>query len=248
MRGHEASPLERALALTAGLAMLSSCDSGSPTAPAPAPSALTLVVRDAADLGAQLPAIEALLRQTFLEVDGALDVGPLTSVVTVDPARTIPGWGLGGYTLGPREIELVFDPQFPRLDELLTERLPHIVAHELHHAVRWRDPGPYRTLLEAMVSEGLADDFALELLGGPLPPWSNAFPRREGSRYLDRARPEFDSTRFDFGAWFFGLGTDLPPWTGYTLGYRLVRDYRADHPATPAAQLVSAPADAFRPD
>ena len=239
--------LNRALALV-GLAMLPACDTKSPTeAPAPA-SPLTVVVNDPQTLAGQRASIDAILDETFRRADTALAVGTTTAFVSVDPARTIPDWGLGGYTLGPREIEIVIDPDFPGLDQLLPQRLPQVVAHELHHAVRWRDPGPYRTLLEALVSEGMADHFAVELLGGPIAPWSRAFPERETAAYLDRARAEFDNSRFDFGAWFFGIGTDLPPWTGYTLGFRIVRDYLEENPGYSAAELVSAPAADFRPD
>jgi uncharacterized protein YjaZ len=111
---------------------------------------------------------------------------------------------------------------------------------------RWRGPSPYGTLLEALVFEGLADRFALELLGGAPPPWIEAFPEQQTDAYIERARPELDQF-FDFEAWFFGIGSDLPRWTGYTLGYRLVGDYKAENPGSTAASLVHTPAEAFRP-
>ena len=211
-------------------------------------SPLQVVFVDPAALSGHQAVVESLIAETFERASGALPLGSVSVTVSTDAARVVPGWGLGGYTLGPNEIEIVIDPLFPSLAEVLPQRLPHIAAHEFHHAVRWRDPGPYQTLLEALVFEGMADHFALELVPGPLPPWSKAFREGQTAHYLARARPEFDNADFDFNAWFFGLGTDLPPWTGYTLGFRLVRDYLASHPGSTAAQLVSTPAEAFRPD
>ncbi len=58
---------------------------------------------------------------------------------------------------------------------------------------------------------------------------------------------ELDSTGFNFGHWFFTGNSELPPWTGYTLGFRLVQDYLDRNPGTSAASLVQTPAELFRP-
>ena len=97
-----------------------------------------------------------------------------------------------------------------------------------------------------MISEGLADHFAIELLDAPVPPWSRAFPESSTERYLDQATPLWDSSSFDRSAWFFGTGS-LPRWTGYTLGYRLVERYQSANPGQSAADLVHTSADVFRP-
>ncbi len=84
-----------------------------------------------------------------------------------------------------------------------------------------------QTLLEALVSEGLADHFAIELLEVPVPPWSDALPWTETAHYLELAQPEFDSVEYGHPRGFFGSSPDLPCWTGYTLGFRLVESYQA---------------------
>jgi len=234
-----------AFALT--LIGVSGCDSSSsPTEVDQAPSAISVLFINTEAIAEHEELIRSLLEDVAARAAGALDLGMIQVTVTVDAGRAIPGWGIGGYALGPTEIEIVVDPGFPGLDQVLIDRLPHIAAHEMHHAVRWCGPGPYATLLEALVFEGMADHFGREVVGAPLPPWTQAFPRRETVLYLERARPEFDRT-FDFEAWFFGVATDLPVWTGYTLGYRLVGDYLAANPGTSAASLVDTPAEALRP-
>jgi uncharacterized protein YjaZ len=164
--------------------------------------------------------------------------------VTTEASRTIPGWSIGGYALGPDRIELVIDPQAADLDVLLAERLPHIIAHELHHTVRLIDPGIYVTLGEALVFEAMADHYALGLIGDPPPPWTSAFPASDTPVYLERALPLLDQP-FNFEAWFFGVGTDLPQWTGYTLGFRILRDYYERNPAQTPATTVNAPTEQF---
>lgn len=237
-----------AFALLSAVLLAAGCDSRTPTEGG-GPSGSNSVVFN--DPGGQLAALEpsfrALLGSTIETASRALPVTGVTIQVSPDAARSIPGYGLGGYTLNPFTIDIVADPAFPALAQVLPDRLPPLAAHELHHAIRWRGPGYGVTLLEAMVSEGLADHFAVELLGAAVPPWSRALSENSIQRYLDLARPELDSTTFDFGRWFFGTA-ELPPWTGYTLGFRLVEDYMASHPGSTAAGLVNTSAQAFRPD
>ncbi|MDA8018231.1 MAG: DUF2268 domain-containing protein [Thermoanaerobaculia bacterium] len=222
--------------------------SSSPTAPAnPSPS-VSVVFLDATLTADQQETIRQVVVSTVERASAAIDVGALRCTVSSDMARTIPEWGLGGYALGPGDIEIVVDPEFGALDSVLTSRLPVLVAHEVHHTVRWRNPGPYGTLLDAFVFEGLADHFTVELLGAAIPPWSMALTPPEIERYLNRARPELDDTNYDFNAWFFGRGSDLPRWTGYSIGFHLVDVYLANHPGRSAASLVHEPSESFRPD
>ena len=101
-----------------------------------------------------------------------------------------------------------------------------------------------------MITEGLADRFCLEVLDAAflLPPWDDAFPPDRTAIFFDLARPEFDNREYDRDRWFFGVNASIPRWMGYTLGFRLVENYQAKHPGVTAAQLVSKPALAFRPD
>lgn len=194
-------------------------------------------------------AIRQLIDHALNDVRTVLpELDPVRVTVAADAARSIPGYGMGGFAHGGERIEIVVHPGFPGLGQRLSARLPGIVAHEAHHIVRARGPGYGSTLFESMISEGLADHFSVELLGVPVPPWSMAFSAEDVPVYEARARPLFDSTSFDFEAWFFGVGSDLPAWVGYTLGYRYVAAYQSANPEESAARLVRTPADAFRPD
>jgi uncharacterized protein YjaZ len=97
------------------------------------------------------------------------------------------------------------------------------VAHELNHSKRILDgPGYGTTLGEAIVTEGLADNFSIVAYPETPPiPWTNALQPDE----LDR------------------LGADdLPRWAGYTIGATWVRDFLTAHPEVDAtaATLLTA--------
>lgn len=219
---------------------------GGPSGP-PAGQNAIVIADPGGALSSQETTIRDLVQTTLDRVNG---VWPLTGVtITIDPdaTRAIAGYGIGGFAPDGATVDISIDTSFPDWEGLLAARLPAIVAHELHHVRRWRGPGYGGTLLQAMVSEGLADHFAVELLGAPVPPWSDAFPRDQTAPLLELARPQFDSTSYDHAYWFFGPNPPLPRWTGYTLGFRIVEDYLAAHPGATAGGLVDTPADAFRP-
>jgi uncharacterized protein YjaZ len=232
-----------------GLLFASSlCCGNAATAPSDARLANRIVI---ADPSGQLRPHEATLRATL---DGMLArVAPMfaltdvTITVTADASQAIGGYGVGGFTPDRRTVRLYVDPDFPGLAEVLSARIGPMLAHELHHAARWRSPGYGATLGEAMISEGLADRFAIELTGVAVPPWCQAFPDAEVPRWLDRARPMLH-TSYSHSAWFFGADPDLPRWTGYTLGYHFVTAYIERHPGSSAASLVAAPASQFLPN
>lgn len=236
--------------LVAGTLVLlgAGCDGSSPSEPGSPGAQATIVIVDPGGAFVQHhAAIRELLGQTLEKASSVLTVGAVTITVSADPGATILGWGIGGFA-DDSSIAIVVDPSFPGLGEILPERLPPLAAHEIHHVARFRGIASGGTLLEALVSEGLADRFAIELLGSPVPPWCEAFPEDQNDHYLARAFPLLDSTDYGHLAWFFGVGTDLPRWTGYTLGFRLVSAYQARHPGRSAAQLVHAPASQFRPE
>src|SRR5574337_69887 len=96
-------------------------------------------------------------------------------VYFVNPAETIPEiGGIGGFTPDAHTIFVSVNPHHPKFKVALKRELGQQLAHELHHCVRWRNPGYGKTLFEAMVSEGLADHFSMELTGTSAPPWSHA--------------------------------------------------------------------------
>ena len=198
-------------------------------------------------LANHVPAIREVVESTLRRVIQVLPLTAVTITVIPDPKRTIPGYGIGGYTPNANTVSIYLDPTFPEFAQVLSDRLPRTLAHEFHHCLRWRGPGYGRTLFEALITEGLADHFTLELLNGVPSPWSDAFPRDDTAKYLDLALAELDTKDYNHARWFFRGDHILPRWTGYTVGFRLVEAYKAHHPGATATTLVHTPARVFRP-
>jgi hypothetical protein len=127
------------------------------------------------------------------------------------------------------------------------QQLPYdfriVLAHELNHSARiYEGPGFGNTLLHALIGEGLAEAFALELF-----PKSELFsedalaPEQERLAWAEARRHLGDFlTKKKHARWFFGKA-DLPNATGYGLGLSIIQSYLKHHPKEKASDITLMP-------
>ncbi|PTA66906.1 hypothetical protein C8263_15645 [Deinococcus arcticus] len=170
----------------------------------------------------------------------ALALDALDTVIHCSP-WTIPEIGLVGSAPDGHSVLISVTPSNPNFAASWRTELPATLAHELHHAARWRSVGYGSTLLEALVSEGLAQHHErLERRETPI----YAQPTTDLNRLWARASPALQGP-YTHHAWFFGSeDQDLPRWGGYALGFELVGRFLHLHGGT-AADHAHTPASAF---
>jgi predicted Zn-dependent protease DUF2268 len=230
------------------------CTDGGPRAGSESPRSLAEAPETPADGGYELSRqasklarsigvdIGDLVAKTRSIVDPALP-GALGDVyVDVDPDKVIPRFGVGGYTSSSGgTVFFYLNPGQAHLASTLEARLPPMLAHELDHSVRFSEgPGTPGNLLESMISEGIADHFANEVLALEKPlPWEHALTASQEHRLWIRAQPLLDRIGPPslLKKWIFG-GGDVPHWTGYSLGGAIVTAYLDAHPDATAADLT----------
>ena len=120
-----------------------------------------------------------------------------------------------------------------------------MLAHELLHCLRFAAVGYAHGMGEALVAEGLCDQFDREANGGHGRPWSHALAPHQWPAVLAQIEPLLDGRAYDHAAWFFGRQHSLdtiPRWTGYTVGYHLVGAYLDAHPEARPSRLAGIPA------
>lgn len=188
--------------------------------------------------------IEDEFAKSLKKTTEKLPISDVDVVLYDHPKGVIPEVGIGGYSPGAHLMFISLDAKSSTLKKTIREQLKRTLAHELHHCVRWRNPGYGKTLLEALVSEGLADHFDFEINGGSPQPWCIALHKEEVIVFSKKAEREYTAKKYNHRAWFFGTG-NIPRWTGYTLGYQLISTYLKEHPDQTAATLVSTPAETF---
>lgn len=204
-----------------------------------------LVFDDGGALDAHRDAIVGVVRDTVIAVRRLMDVNGVTIRMASGTSSVIPEIGLGGRTNGPREIVMTVNPDSARIPVSISTELFPLLAHEMHHAARFRSVGYGTNLLEAVISEGLADQFAIEVAGIDPPMWSTALSVEELEVWSARAKEQWYDSGYNHDAWFFGTGGQIPRWAGYSIGFEMTREFLLANPDRKPSQLFSQPASSF---
>jgi uncharacterized protein YjaZ len=173
-----------------------------------------------------------------------LPVNGVTVIARAGTATVIPEIGIGGRADGGT-VRLTFAPDSPVLADTLEVELFPLLAHELHHVARSRTVGYGNDLLGAMVSEGLADQFSVEIVGIDPPLWSRALTDEQLATWGAQAEKQWFDNGYDHDAWFFGTGAAIPRWAGYSIGFAITGEFLAADPSRSAAGLFDQPATSF---
>jgi uncharacterized protein YjaZ len=127
--------------------------------------------------------------------------------------------------------------------------LPYVFAHEYHHNIS----GAYwyvehagelgGMLIEALLSDGQADAFALSVCPKLAPKWiGSVSPGEEAALWERYYKPYLTSAEFDYPACMFGSKELGIPWcAGYTFGYKIIESFRRKYPEVTFRQLYETP-------
>lgn len=185
--------------------------------------------------------VEAVAQDALARHADLLGLCGVDVVLYVSP-WTIPETGLVGHAPDGYSVHVSMTLESPQFIAHWPRELPATLAHELHHARRWRHAG-LGTLLNALVFEGLAQHHEVRERGEP-PLYAR--PTTDLDALWARAREQLDGP-YDHAAWFFGSAAqDLPRWGGYALGFELVRRFLERHGGD-AAEHAATPSEEFRP-
>ncbi len=151
----------------------------------------------------------------------------------------IPSLGIGGRAFSGSLVRLYFDPTHKDVVESLKIWKARQMAHECNHVARYQVKKMGKTLLDAIIAEGLAT-YQEEFFGGEyMPtPWGNKLTPEEVATEWEKAKRELDNTAYNHPAWFFGVGGQHPIWTAYSLGNEIIRAYVKKHPQLKMSRLI----------
>ena len=162
----------------------------------------------------------------------ALLPGPKTTITVnyAPPGKLIPQTGTDGFTGLTGNIAIVFGPtRHVSVGQAVTIWLPRTLSHEVDHSVRiLAGPGIGPTLLPQIISEGISSVFDEAAFPGPPNPWDRAISPGQECALWRKATPQLGYPGL-YDLWMFG-GYGVPHWTGFTIGYDIVKDYRDRHP------------------
>jgi uncharacterized protein YjaZ len=116
--------------------------------------------------------------------------------------------------------------------ELKEQELYALLAHEYHHICRLAHLGTSpaeHSLKESLVIEGMAEAAVEELYGEEwLSPWAQRYSLEEAKKIWERQfipALEIKGLLYHRPFLYGDRKRRLPPWIGYSIGYRIVRSY-----------------------
>ena len=187
-------------------------------------------------------AIRSSLNAAWPAVDAALNLGTLDVVVSHAPATDVLP---EGFTPNGHVVYMYLYSERSDVDDLIVVRLPQTLAHEAHHARRWRGPGYGTTLADALITEGLAQHFERELTRDS-PVSAPPLDVDEAKAVAAPLEADLTNPKYDHPRWFLSEGNDgFPRWAGYRIGYRVIAQYLAHHSGETAASLRDAGTEVF---
>ena len=157
-----------------------------------------------------------------LKIDWDIDVVVARSAYSL----IIPEDGVGGQTYTSDFIVCALD-----LKTMSISRFKEMLVHELGHAARWGKNDEWmNTLFDGMISEGVATYFGTEFAKNNSEKqfFTKTILERsdeENERILNELRGNLDDKNYDYNTIFFTGNDKLPRWSGYSLGYYLVKKY-----------------------
>ena len=157
-----------------------------------------------------------------LKVDWDIDVLVTNRLYDI----IIPEDGVGGRTRTSDFIEFAIN------EEKATKNLiSEMVTHELCHAARWGKNDEWiNSLFDGIISEGIATYLEAEFVKDreEKTVFIKTILERtddENKKILEELRDQLDSNYYDYNTIFFNGNDKLPRWSGYSLGYYLVKKY-----------------------
>lgn len=136
--------------------------------------------------------------------------------------------GTAGFAPRKHAILLTLHPKAKKWKEQLSATL----VHEFNHSIRFHHfPLQHNnTLLDAIILEGLADNFAQRIVNGKPSPWTTALSLQQCKKVFPKIRKLLKSKSRTIHYSVFFEGKKYPLWTGYSLGYQIVKQFLQNNP------------------
>lgn len=129
--------------------------------------------------------------------------------------------GCGGFAPWENVIQIYFNPtlhnSFEALKEVIVHECSHVLFHQYHN---------WNTLLDSLIAEGLAELFTQEVLRKTTTSkFARALNNKEIISNWQEIKQHLQKNDMH-GEVFFGVSKKFKNWTGYTIGFEIVKEFR----------------------
>lgn len=167
------------------------------------------------------------------------DLKLINVIIYFNKDWVIPETGEGANASGADLIQITIDPtrNNNKIDDMIKRIIPLTVYHELNHLARLKFIGHInKTLLDSIISEGLANVFAEEMWSEFKAPWGK-HTYKEIKSFVEPLKKEKNKKKYSHDEWFFGSG-EKPRWIGYKLGSYIIQSAKKVNPGLSAQDMT----------
>jgi len=170
-------------------------------------------------------------------------------LIFADTFGVIPEQGIGGRCGDADLMNIFIDPNHNAgVKNNIKKWLPSALAHELCHARRYAAHPFGSTLADNLIEEGLACMFEEFMQPGLQVPYAHNLSDDQLKKAWVKAEPVLnDKEKYNHDDWFYG-GSGVEKWTGYSLGYDIIKSYMKKRNEDNPAQFIDVPAQDFLED
>ncbi len=175
--------------------------------------------------------IEKIISETIEKCNEKLPV-PTKNFIFVHPYLTTKDDKVFDGVMGVAVYSCVFH-LFVNLDQYSKKSIENTVAHELNHTIyyyhHYDDFNNY-TLLDEVLLEGLAENFREEYFDPEVSKWAGALTKDQAFDVLKESKDILESRDQKVIKEFLFGNDKYQRWTGYSVGYWLVKNYIERNP------------------
>lgn len=155
--------------------------------------------------------------------------------------------GIGGGAFTPNLMHIFLDVDHKNFVNAVKTEILCVLAHEAHHCKRMESvPNDY-SLIDSIVTEGLACQCELDIGGGENPSFIPDSVIHDTNSLLSIMLPHLEETEYCFDTYFLGKDPEkLPKYAGFAVGFDIVGRYLKANGMS-AAEAASVPAIEFLP-
>lgn len=141
--------------------------------------------------------------------------------------------GVSGYTPWKQTIIIFINPAAKEWKKALKPT----IAHEYAHSVT-RQYHQWTSLLDSIVFEGLAENFSQKILKTKPSPWSKSLSLNQSKNYFKQIKKYLKSKDIAIYRSVFFENKKYPLWTGYAIGYNIVKKFLKNKKNTDWIELI----------
>ncbi|MEQ3515308.1 DUF2268 domain-containing putative Zn-dependent protease [Pseudoalteromonas sp. BZB3] len=174
--------------------------------------------------------LESKAQSSLVEISSYIALPDIDIVISPCSQSYKTNSGILGCVSTPYVVDILLDTEREDLVDIINNELTLVMAHELHHVIRSSVTGKDDTLLQHLVTEGLACHFESELSNQASLTFFNDIKQYAWRDLYQQMLPHLSDTQFDYTIYFGGKDqSKFPNRAGYWVGFNLVVEYIKKH-------------------